>query len=797
MRQIRERMKLSRIQKYLVIFIIIALAGMLIASALPKVQQVGSASVDRKSIRFSRDSGFYAEEIKVELVAAPGMEIYYTLDGSVPALDNAQAQKYQEEISIEATEEEKAYTLRAAVYQNDMRVSDVESRTYIMGKNVGIRYSIPVLAVTGSPEDFYNYEDGIMVHGKLDEEYIAANPQWAEAFEKHLIPIFGNFYQRGQQAEKEVVATLFDAKGELLFSQNCGFRLYGAFSRMKNQPSFRLYARSEYDVQNDFEYAFFADQYTAEDTIMSDYKRVIVRNGGNDNGYAFIRSEVATKIAKQAGYQDAPSASPVCVYLNGEYYGVHWFVTNFDDGYFRETYGDYPGEMYVFEGQIHALEVAADEEDENYINLAKEYNKQISFFETVDLTQDENWEKLNAFMDVEGFIQYMAIQHYVSNEDSLYNNFRIYRYFTPDGNYTPGTVFDGRYRFLLFDMDYALGLNQERSHVEPEKHMLTTARMDGDELFERFFANVLKRQDCRELYIRHTLSLMNYYYAKDNVATVVDEMHGVRNQELTHMILNTDLLLNNHLAPDITDMDYIAHQLFLMKRFAEVRPEYAKADLQTAFGEMTEYTLQLENPQEAVVTIDYALLHEQQFTGSYFAQVPVEISAKPREGYELVYWLVNGAEIEEKSFVADASLIVDGQISIVCVCEPDKAADLCISGVKSVSGDFVEITNLSMEDKNLGEYCLTDNTSDRKSVLPSGIIKPGQTIIIYCKNYSEIEALGQPMTNFNIKAGETVSLCGTDGRMVDSVAVPQLGSDKGVWRKDMYTGKFREVLLEE
>jgi len=786
--------KLSRIQKGIVIFIMIALAGMLIGSIMPKAQQISSILTDGKSIDFSKESGFYANGIAVELSAARGREIYYTLDGSVPALENVQAQKYKEEINIEATEEERAYTLRAAVYQDGMRVSDVESRTYIMGKNVEIRYSIPVLAVTGSPEDFYNYEDGIMVHGKLDEEYIAANPQWAEAFEKHLIPVFGNFYQRGQGAEKEVVATLFDANGELMFSQNCGFRLYGAFSRMKNQPSFRLYARSEYDVQNDFEYAFFADQYTAEDTIQSDYKRVIVRNGGNDNGYAFIRSEVATRIAKQAGYQDAPSASPVCVYLNGEYYGVHWFVTNFDDDYFRETYGDYPGKMYIFEGQIHALEVAADEEDENYIDLAKEYNKQISYFETADLTLKENWEKLNTFMDVEGFIQYTAMQHYVSNEDSLYNNYRIYRYYAPDGNYTPGTVFDGRYRFLLFDMDYALGLNQERSHEEPEKHMLTAARVDGDELYEKLFANILKRQDCRELYIRHTLSLMNYYYAKDNVSAVVDEMHGMRNQELSHMILNTDLLLNNHLAPDITDMDYIAHQLFLMKRFAELRPGYALNDLQTAFGEMTEYTLQLENPQEAVVTIDYASLHKQQFAGTYFAQVPVEIAVKPKEGYEFVHWLVNGTEIEEESFVADASLIVDGQLSIVCVCEPDEAADLCISGVKSVSEDFVEITNLSTESKNLGEYCLTDNTSYKKSTLPASILLPGETKTVYCKNYAEVEALGQPGTNFNIKAGETVSLYRTDGTLIDAVMIPNLGSEKGIWRMDLYTGEFREVI---
>lgn len=788
--------KLNRIQKRLLIFIVIALAGMLAHSCLPRVRQVSSGITDGCSVRFSRESGFYTEGITVELGTAGGMEIYYTLDGSVPTLENAQAQKYQDGIYIEAGEEEYPCTVRAAAYRDGAMVSEVESRTYLMGVNIENRYSMPVLAITGSPEDFYNYEDGIMVHGKLDEEYIAAHPEWAEFFAEGRIPVFGNYYQRGREAEKEVVVTLFDKSGDILLSQNCGFRVYGALSRMKNQPSFRLYARSEYDAQNEFDYTFFTDQYTADGCIQSEYKRIIVRNGGNDNGYAFIRSELATRIAKQAGFTDAPSASPVCVYLNGEYYGVHWFVTNFDDSYFAETYGGYTGEMYVFEGQMHALEIAEDEEDEACIRLAEEYNEQMAFFENADLTVEENWQRFNALMDVENLIQYTAIQHYVSNSDSLHNNYRVYRYFAPDGQYEPDTVFDGKYRLLLFDMDYALGLNQLWSHEEPEKKLLTAERMEGEEPYERLFANVMQREDCRQLYIRYTLSLMNYYYARDNVKTIMDEMHASRAAELNHMILDTDLLLDNHIAPDVTDLDYIARELFLIERFADLRPEYAIEDLETAFGDFTTYTLQIENPSEAQLTIDYASLHEEIFEGTYLEEIPVEVSAKPRMGYRFAYWMVNGVQTAEEALTIDAEMIAEGRLILRCVCEPEEAADLCISGVKAVNGDFVEITNLSTESKNLGAYCLTDNESDRKSTLPAREIAPGETIIVYCRNYAEVEALGQPMTNFNIKAGETVALHETGGRLVDSVTVPQLGSARGVWRRDMYTGEYKEVIME-
>ncbi len=817
---------------------VVAFAGVFVCSKPDSLLPVSSSTTESKEmIDFSVESGFYTEGITVELQSAYGSELYYTLDGSVPEKGSEATLLYQAGIYLEAGETEQVYTIRAAAFENGTRVSDIVSRTYLCGTNAKSRYSTPVLVVTGSPDDFYNYEDGIMTHGKLDDEYIAAHPEWSEAFANKQIPVFGNLYQRGRAAEKEVAITLFDEDGNQILSQNGGFRVYGAISRMKNQPSFRLYARSEYDENNDFDYTFFEDQYTHEGTIQSEYKRIIVRNSGNDNGYGFIRSELATRIAKEAGFWDTPSSSPVCVYLNGQYYGVHWFITNFDDNYFTEAYGEYTGEMYVFEGQMNALEVGEAEEDTAYIELAEGYNEFMEAFANADLNDEANWQRLNEFMDVENFIQYIAIQHYLSNEDSLHNNFRVYRYYSPEGEYTEGTVFDGRFRFLLFDLDFAFGLIQEWSYEEPEKYTLTVNRMDGDQAYEKLFANILQREDCRQLYIQHTLSLMNYYYSEEYVKEALEEMHGSRAAELQYMIESTtllsdnfplmysnyyagymknaldemdekyvaemrsmmryiNLLEDNYAAPDVADMDYIAHQMFLIERYTSLRPDYVKEDLQAAFGEMTAYTLHVDNPNQAKITVDYASVTDGTFSGSYFAEVPVSVSAQPMLGCEFDYWLVNGDSVEERALAIEAEDIQEGQVTLTCVCKPTENADLILAGVKAKNGDFIEITNLSNESKNLGDYFLSDNTSDRKSTLPASIIKPGETVIIYCKNYSEVEALGKPVTNFNIKAGETIALYRTNGELVDSVTVPLLGSDEGIWRKDCYTGEYREVIGE-
>lgn len=261
----RTRMnRLSKLQKNILLILMIAMSVVLVCSPFGRLKANDGVIENKETIAFSRESGFYGKAITVELRAASGMDIYYTLDGSKPIPGNAQTCKYESGIPLEAEDTEYTCTIRAAVYEGDVQVSDVESRTYLMGVNVQSRYTMPVLAVTGSWEEFYNYENGIMTHGKMDEEYIAAHPEWSEAFANDQKNVYGNRYQKGREAEKEVCMTLFDEKGNVLLSQNCGFRVYGASSRMKNQPSFRLYARSEYDENNDFDYAFFEDQYTPE-----------------------------------------------------------------------------------------------------------------------------------------------------------------------------------------------------------------------------------------------------------------------------------------------------------------------------------------------------------------------------------------------------------------------------------------------------------------------------------------------------------------------------------------------------
>lgn len=97
----------------------------------------------------------------------------------------------------------------------------------------------------------------------------------------------------------------------------------------------------------------------------------------------------------------------------------------------------------------------------------------------------------------------------------LINNFRVYRYYSNEDGYRAGTVFDGRYRFLLYDLDESLGFVEYGGEGRGPDALRTTDGMNDISKFSTLFRNIMGRQEGREYYIRYYLSLANYYFAPE------------------------------------------------------------------------------------------------------------------------------------------------------------------------------------------------------------------------------------------------------------------------------------------
>lgn len=736
----------------------------------------------------SLDSGFYAEDQKVTIDMPQGTAVYYTDNCELP--DREHGVQYTAPVLLAASEEETVHIYRFKAYYEDGRESDVFTRTYFMGKNIDRRYSTNVLHITGEPEKLFGDEEGIFTGGKIFDEFLRENPGV-----HYGGGVDANFTQKGREWEREVYIQYFDADGKELLAQNGGIRIHGNMTRMKNQKSFRLYARKEYDSQNKFDYAFFKDLVSeADGALAQKYKRLIVRSGGNDNGFAFLRSELACALAGDAGFPDIMHAEPVTVYINGEYRGIYWLENGYDAQYFENRYGEYTGEFVVLEGSDQQKTDTDEDTEQKYVD---EFNEKYLQFSAMDLTVEENYQELREFMDVENYLQYFAVENYIGNFDWPDGNLKVYRYVAKEDDYVEGTVFDGRYRYLLYDLDYSFGLLVIEDTVGTRPEDYTLYRILNEEA--PLFAALMERDDCRRYFINYNCDLINRAMSLENVTETLTQMCSSREKELQYMLNETSLLEEQlwFWEPAAGSYDTVELNYDKILQFAKERPGTVLGDLCSHFDCALEdaYTLYMhwEGDQYSTAQVNSIHVNREEFSGTYFANVPVTLKPCLAENERFVYWLVNGTIREEEELQIGASDVQDQAVRVELVVEEVKEPVLQINALRAKgTGDFIELINLSHQPVSTLGYFLSDSEDRYKYALPAMILQPGETKQFYGKNCMVLEGLGEMGLNFNLKKGETITLT-CEERIVESLTIPDL-SEEGIYRRDIGTGKFIEEL---
>ena len=173
---------------------------------------------------FSAESGFYENDFELTLTAAEGSTVYYTTDGSVPTTES---EVYSAPLKItDRTSQPNVYSARTDVSSSDFipsnvtkgtivkafavdkdgNASEVVSKSYFVGIDIMKQYGgFPVVSLTIDPDDFFDYERGIYVQGKIYDEYVASgqsNPMqpWTDE---------ANYTQRGKDWERRVYFEIF------------------------------------------------------------------------------------------------------------------------------------------------------------------------------------------------------------------------------------------------------------------------------------------------------------------------------------------------------------------------------------------------------------------------------------------------------------------------------------------------------------------------------------------------------------------------------------------------------------
>lgn len=724
-------------------------------------------------VSFSVPSGFYAENISVELSAAGN--VYFTTDGSDPAPESGTL--YTAPIEINASTEVAATTIKAVAVNSDGEAGKIYTTSYVTGQDVDERFDSETLVfvLSTDPYNLYDYEYGIAVPGKIYDDYVKEHPG-----EEIPYNAPGNYYMTGMEAERPIYVEVFESNGTKVIDQAAGVRLSGGYSRVPDQKSLRLIARKMYDPDNGkFKYAFFNGAETESGVPVSEYDRIVLRNGANDREFAGVRDELSQTLAQDYGYPVTQHVTPAAVFLNGEYYGFSWVHENYNEDYLATYFG----------GDEENYEIISNTEyaEEGSERALADYQKVLEYYDR-DLTDDKTFAEFCELVDIDNFIQYYAMEIFVANKDWPDNNYKAFRYYPADGGDDSGFR-DGKWRFMFFDAEYAWSLYGDRPNQNTLRDLLTGSHMSGGE--SKALIAVLSRDDMKQKFAAVMSDLTAYAFEENHILETLDELCEKSNNEQFYA-------LDHGVTSTWANRETFENSRQQIRDFAAVRKTSVFNNMYRLFEwDSEEYSVSVTCSQGAVTKLSSQTKKGRgSLWGSYNRSVSVPLSVEVADGWEFAGWEINGESYAEQSLTLNAAMAdSDGRVSVKLLTRKSESTGLPLQ-IKTIctrsKAGYIVLYNPNSEDVSTAGLYLTDKPDKlQRWSLPVQKIAAGGTLMIVTDNNKTQQALHQLQASFSLKAGETLILSDSGGNILGSVEVPEIG-DGFVYSLQDY-GEYRVV----
>ena len=365
----------------------------------------------------------------------------------------------------------------------------------------------------------------------------------------------------------------------------------------------KLKSNKIFDGQNRFDFSFFPQKPYIRN------KQLVLRNGGNDRWVSnarFMDAALETIIQRSGIDLDCQSYVPVIEYVNGELRGVLNLREPNNDKYAYANFGYDDEELDAFEN--NEFKNGDDKAFKHLCELGARVN------------DPGIYDEIRTLLDVDEFINYMAAEFYIGNDDWPENNVKAYR-----------STLDGRFRFVSFDLDYAFNpwgrtisssLNDYGPNA-PEKPVDTVI----------LFLNLLKHNGFRKQFIDTFCLMGGSVFEIQRASSIIDEL-------VAHVKPMTDLMQQKGLR-DGHNTENSANKIKqeLNGRLSRMISALQQASAMRLSG-IKKHNVQLAADIEgADLFINGLQVPHAYFNGQLFT--PVSIEAKAPVGYTFAGWKKN------------------------------------------------------------------------------------------------------------------------------------------------------------
>ncbi|MBQ0046366.1 MAG: CotH kinase family protein [Prevotellaceae bacterium] len=549
-----------------------------------------------------KDAQLFTGTMQICVNIPEGATLRYTTDGTSPDLNNGEVSK----TGIFKIDYTTCYRFR--LFKEGYLPSSVVTRTYIY--NTG-NYKFPIISVVTDRTNIdYDNNYGVFMKGEFGRPGSGQTSKcnWNMDWDRPV-----NF-------------EYITEDNECVVSQECDFAMCGGWSRAWTPHSFKLKATKTYDLKNTFDYQFFPNKGFLK------HKTLQIRNGGNDTSCRIKDGALQEIVARSGMNVDYQSWQPVHVFINGDHYAVLNMREPNNKHYAYANYGIDTDEMDQFEMSPDSGYVQMEGTDEAFLKL-------------VDLSanadDEETYKEIEKLLDIDAYINYMAIELYTGNWDWPQNNVKGFR-----------DVNDGRFRFVLFDMDGSFSTGTPFDTFFGKEYYSfdglhgydysTNTSIEGQHrylpiYFVTLFKNMLNNESFRKKFIDTFCIVGGSVFTPARSKAIVNE-------------LSDYLGSGNWVYPSSTANDIINN---LNSRNTSMISQLRSCSYMKLSSKSRQYTALSANVDDAKIMINDIEVPYSSFSGYLFS--PIKVKAVAPAGYKFVGWTGSAASSTSKSLIPAGS----------------------------------------------------------------------------------------------------------------------------------------------
>jgi hypothetical protein len=603
---------------------------------------------------FSVPSGIYTNNQVVEIsTEVAGGVIRYTLDGAEPTTNSpiyqgaitVTVRSASANLSLIPTNNDpnpgppyyegwqpplgdvfRFRTVRAKVFVPGSTPSKTANRSYVITPAGTSRYSLPIMSINTDEKNFFDPDIGIYVKGNNN-----------------------NYFQDGSAWERPASLEMIGTNGVVQFQNNVGIRLHGTTSVSRPRKSMRVYMRDPTTLN----YPVFPDKN------IDNYSAFILRSGGNDWGNSIFRDAFTQSLISHLKV-DRQYARPVVVFLNGEYWGVHHIRDRFDEGYILNHYGLGENEFIQMEADLAVSQRLVY--DRGYEPLAADYHDLMNFLNVQRVVSSNNYALVKQRIDLDNYIDYLSTEIYSGNTDWPGNNIKLWR--SVSTNTAPDAPYghDARWRFMIYDTDLGMGADftyvPGHSEFANYNSIAHAAAANGVHFSNQtnatlMFRRLLENTDFRAQFVSRFSDHLNSAFRADRVLKQHQDMAAKLAPEMAEHTRRWRQPVN------------WSNDLQRVRDYASLRTDAVWGHLQSFFslGGRRPLTVGVSDVNEGLVQVNSMEITPDlpgvgpsvyPWSGSYFTNTTVTLTAKAKPGYRFVKWVngVTGADISTNAVLS-------------------------------------------------------------------------------------------------------------------------------------------------